>query len=439
MKKVITYGTFDLLHFGHLNLLKRAKALGDYLIVGVTSDNYDKYRGKLNVSQSTMERVENIRSTGLADEIIVEEYEGQKIDDIVKHNVDIFAIGSDWIGRFDYLNEFCEVVYLERTKGISSTELRCQWHSIIRMGVVGTDAISSSFILESKYVSGLSVEGVYGDSEMDVAAFADEQQLTYFSTDYTDFLDKIDAVYIASSPDTRYQYAKKALLSGKHVLCEKPACLSVNEEEDLTATADSKNLIFMDGMDVAYSPGFIRLISLAKSGKIGEIKSVEATVTRLSPNLQKEKRFGSVIELAATPLFALFRLLGIEYTSANFTSFMKGDVDAFTKIDFLYENAMASVKVGTGVKSEGDLVISGTRGYVIVPSPWWKTEYFELKSEKAEDTEKYFYKFAGDGLRYEIVEFLNRIGGKTPVNKGECRETVAVIEQYLNSERKVIR
>ena len=112
MKKVITYGTFDLLHFGHLNLLKRAKALGDYLIVGVTSDNYDKYRGKLNVSQSTMERVENIRSTGLADEIIVEEYEGQKIDDIVKHGVDIFAIGSDWIGRFDYLNEYCEVVYL---------------------------------------------------------------------------------------------------------------------------------------------------------------------------------------------------------------------------------------------------------------------------------------------------------------------------------------
>ena len=115
MTKVITYGTFDLLHHGHRNLLKRAKALGDYLIVGVTSESYDRYRGKLNVQQSLMERIENVRGLGLADEIVVEEYEGQKIDDIVRLQVDIFAIGSDWTGRFDYLKENCQVVYLERT------------------------------------------------------------------------------------------------------------------------------------------------------------------------------------------------------------------------------------------------------------------------------------------------------------------------------------
>ena len=116
MKKVITYGTFDLLHHGHINLLKRAKELGDYLIVGVTGEAYDKRRGKLNVQRSTIERIEDVRSTGLADEIIIEEYEGQKIDDIQKYGIDIFAIGSDWKEKFDYLNEFCQVVYLERTK-----------------------------------------------------------------------------------------------------------------------------------------------------------------------------------------------------------------------------------------------------------------------------------------------------------------------------------
>ena len=105
MKRVITYGTFDLLHEGHINLLRRAKALGDFLIVGVTSESYDRYRGKLNVKQSLAERVENIRTTRLADQIVIEEYEGQKIDDIVKMNIDIFAIGSDWVGRFDYLKE----------------------------------------------------------------------------------------------------------------------------------------------------------------------------------------------------------------------------------------------------------------------------------------------------------------------------------------------
>lgn len=79
MIKVITYGTYDLLHYGHIRLLERAKALGDYLIVGVTSDDFDKTRGKINVQQSLMERIENVRSTGLADKIIIEEYEGQKL------------------------------------------------------------------------------------------------------------------------------------------------------------------------------------------------------------------------------------------------------------------------------------------------------------------------------------------------------------------------
>ena len=105
MKKVITYGTYDLLHFGHIRLLERAKSLGDYLIVGITADDYDKARGKINVEQSLIERMEAIKATGIADEVIVEEYEGQKIDDIIRYDVDVFAIGSDWEGTFDYLNE----------------------------------------------------------------------------------------------------------------------------------------------------------------------------------------------------------------------------------------------------------------------------------------------------------------------------------------------
>ena len=126
MVKVITYGTYDLLHQGHINLLRRAKALGDYLIVGVTTDNFDLERGKLNVRNNVMERIENVRKTGLADEIIIEEYLGQKIDDIQRYDVDIFAIGSDWEGHFDYLKEYCEVVYLERTEGIRNFVMKIQ-------------------------------------------------------------------------------------------------------------------------------------------------------------------------------------------------------------------------------------------------------------------------------------------------------------------------
>ena len=114
MKRVITY----------YNILKRAKELGDYLIVGVTSENYDKSRGKLNVQQSLVERIENVKKSGFADKIIVEEYEGQKIEDIKKYKANTFVIGSDWEGKFDYLKEYCNVVYLERTRGVSSTKLR---------------------------------------------------------------------------------------------------------------------------------------------------------------------------------------------------------------------------------------------------------------------------------------------------------------------------
>ena len=160
MIKVITYGTYDLLHYGHIRLLKRAKALGDYLIVGVTADTFDRERGKINVQQTLMERVEALRATGLADEIIIEEYEGQKIDDIRRYDVDIFTVGSDWKGKFDYLEEYCQVVYLERTEGVSSTEIRAEKRAL-RLGLVGESPILSKIEHESGFVNGMEISGVY--------------------------------------------------------------------------------------------------------------------------------------------------------------------------------------------------------------------------------------------------------------------------------------
>ena len=103
MKRVITYGTFDLFHKGHLQYSETARELGDYLIVGVTSESFDIERGKLNVRDSILTRIENVKKTGFADEIIIEEYQGQKVSDIVKYNIDVLVVGSDWRGKFDYL------------------------------------------------------------------------------------------------------------------------------------------------------------------------------------------------------------------------------------------------------------------------------------------------------------------------------------------------
>ncbi|MDO4189794.1 MAG: adenylyltransferase/cytidyltransferase family protein, partial [Lachnospiraceae bacterium] len=160
MRKVITYGTYDLLHHGHIRLLERAKELGDYLIVGVTADDFDKTRGKINVKQSLSERVEAVRATQIADEIIVEEYEGQKIDDIRRLDVDVFTVGSDWVGYFDYLEEYCEVVYLERTKGVSSSEIRNEKRKI-SLGLVGEESYINKVATETSFVNGLKLSGVY--------------------------------------------------------------------------------------------------------------------------------------------------------------------------------------------------------------------------------------------------------------------------------------
>ena len=172
MKKVITYGTYDLLHQGHINLLRRAKELGDYLIVGVTSDSFDRGRGKLNVRNNVLERVEAVKATGYADEVIIEDYVGQKIDDIQKYNVDIFAIGSDWEGLFDYLNEYTKVVYLPRTEGISSTMLRAESTTHVKVGIVGCGRVANRFPAEADVVNGIAITACFDTNADNMTACA---------------------------------------------------------------------------------------------------------------------------------------------------------------------------------------------------------------------------------------------------------------------------
>lgn len=237
MKKVITYGTFDLFHQGHYNLLKRAKELGDYLIVGVTTDNFDLERGKINTCDNVMDRIEAVRATGLADRIVIEEYRGQKIDDIQKYAVDIFAIGSDWEGYFDYLKEFCEVVYLPRTEGISSTLLRNERRTV-RWGIIGTGSIASRFVPESKFVSGNVLSTVYNPDIKQAELFRKNYGIEFCTGSIEELFAGCDSVYIASPHYTHYEYAKKALLAGKNVLCESPFVFRESEAEELYELAE---------------------------------------------------------------------------------------------------------------------------------------------------------------------------------------------------------
>ena len=413
MKKVITYGTFDLLHYGHIRLLERAKRLGDYLIVGVTSDDFDKSRGKINVNQSLSERIEAIRLTGLADEIIVEEYEGQKIDDVIRYEIDVFAIGSDWLGKFDYLKEYCEVCYLERTEGVSSTSLRSE-NRKTRFGVIGDVDIVRKFIEESKSVDGVVIASLCTKNPKIIKACTEDEVKNFSS--FEEMADGVDAVYIASTQNNHYSQVKYCLDKGKHVICKAPIALSKSECEELFKIAREKNLVLVDDVKTAYFTAYERLVLLAKSGKIGKLVSIKSTCTSLSgvsvPDDNGEK-WNSICAWGPIALLPVFQMLGCDYKSKVISSLLlNDDYDEYTKIDFVFEEAVATVEVGKGIKSEGQLIISGTDGYIFVPSPWWKTDYFEIRYENPQMNKRYYYQLDGEGLRYEIRNFMGLIENK---------------------------
>ena len=392
MTKVITYGTYDLLHYGHIRLLERAKELGDYLIVGVTADDFDKTRGKINVQQSLMERIEAVRATGLADEIIVEEYEGQKIDDIQRYGVDIFTVGSDWKGKFDYLNEYCKVVYLDRTEGVSSSEIRAEKRKIF-IGTIGNKGLCDKFIKEVSYVNGVEYKE------------CDEEYLG------------VDAVYIATLPEKHYSDVKRALEKGKHVICESQIAMNTIQCKELIEYAENNSLILVDGIKTAYSTAYSRLLVLAKSGHIGEILSIDSVCTsnRVTGITDLKNEQNSICAWGPTALLPIFQLAGVEYNDMQIVTKLfdrKANFDAFTKISFEYDKMVATAKVAKAAKSEGELIITGTKGYIYVPAPWWKTEYFEIRYENQNENKKYFYQLDGEGIRYEIVAFARAVENK---------------------------
>ena len=415
MRKVITYGTFDLLHYGHIRLLERAKELGDYLVVAVTADGFDRARGKINVRQSLAERMEAVRETGLADEVIVEEYEGQKIDDIRRLGIDVFAVGSDWTGHFDYLSEWCEVVYLDRTQGVSSSDIRSE-RAALKLGIIAKNELARKYKNEAGFVNGIEIgatvdaDTLSDDAPHDLGALNPE-------------LTACDAVYIAMHPSVRSRYVRLALQSEKHVLCESPIAQSEAECKELLELASSKGLVLVDAIKTAYSTAYYRLLLLVKSGVIGQIVSIQSTCTSLADFSDKKTsmsdKWPSSSAWAPTALLPILHLLGTDYLRVHSIKCAVENMpslDCYGKIELSYPDAVGEAIFGKAVKSEGELIIAGTAGYIYVPAPWWKTDYFELRKENADGNRRFFYQLDGEGIRYELVAFAKAVESRHSVS-----------------------
>ena len=440
MKKVITYGTFDLFHEGHYNILKRAKALGDYLIVGVTSESYDIERGKLNVRDSLLKRIENVRRTGFADEIIIEEYQGQKLSDIIKYKVDLLVLGSDWRGKFDYLKNYCDVVYLERTKNISSTKLRGEG-TTYTVGVVTDNDQDNGIVWETKYVSGLHVECVFSENAEAAESFCDKYELdSYYSVEadngewqqgFDCFLSQVDIVYIKTEQPKREKYIRRSLELGKYVISDAPMTENKEKLKDLFALAAARHVLLVEKINLVYLRAFNQLVWQTHSALVGDIVCVKCSISQ--DHFEGGRSFP---ETAVLPLCAIIKILGRNYqeVNSNVVKDRSGNC-IYDMITMKYQDALATIEIGTTVDVEDEFVVIGTKGRVTIPGDWWKTGYFEAKIDDSKGLKRYCFNFEGNGLRYLLQELLIMISDeRTECTRlfNEESETLADILEIIN-------
>lgn len=289
----------------------------------------------------------------------------------------------------------------------------------MRIGIIGTGRIAARFAdtaltgIESTYIS-----CVYNPREESAVRFIQQHNIQACTADWDEFVDNIDAAYVASPHETHYEYSRKLLLSGKHVLCEKPAALKKEQVRELIDIAQNNQLVYMEALKTAYCPGYKALIKIAESGRIGRIVEVEAAFSRLTPLNTREYKDddcnGSFLEFGSYTLLPVLTLLGCEYDDVTFrTVRAQNGVDAYTKAFIEYKDEYidktAIVKTGLGAKTEGQLVVTGTNGYILAKSPWWLTKEFEVRYENPGKIERYRFGYEGTGLCYEVREFVHRI------------------------------
>lgn len=341
---------------------------------------------------------------------------------------------SRWLsGRMGISEQSVQRIEEVLCRPLSRESLQKSGNRSIRVGVVGTGSIASRFASEIAHVQGTYISAAYNPDETRLKLFCDRYGIGIEADNYEMLLSHCDAVYIASPISTHFEYAKAALEDNRHVLCEMPFTQTKAEAAELLKIAEKRGLTLIPALKTAYCPSFLKLVEIAKSGEIGEIADISGTVTTmLSANEKTDFNNERLLENATYPILAAFKLFGCSYKEVHsFTQYNQDEFDRkalFNHTILAYDNKVASIKVGTGVKSEGSLVISGTKGYIYVPAPWWKTDYFEVRFENTTNNRKFYFPYEQAGLRYEIQAFLDSIRGRLSTDGLSTEETLKMIE-----------
>lgn len=320
---------------------------------------------------------------------------------------------------------------------------------VINIGIIGTGRIAARFLEESKYVSGINVTAIYNPHIESVLWFAKNNNIDIdgpmILTDDSDvFFGAVDAVYIAAPHETHQEYIRMALDKGRHVLCEKPMGLNKSDITELISIASAKGLVCMEAIKTAYCAGFKKIEDIVRSGAIGKVRDVEAAFSKIGAASGREmwgRSGGSFTELASYCLLPVIKLLGTEVKDVHIYSVESPlGTDSYTKMMITYEDGVATIKTGLGVKTEGELIVAGDDGYIRVPSPWWLTKRIEVHHENPNQVEVYEEEFAGGGLRYEIEAFVQCINNPGTVKKITDEESIwlsGMMEQFLANRGEV--
>lgn len=315
--------------------------------------------------------------------------------------------------------------------------------AVINIGIIGTGRIAARFLEESNYVSGINVSAIYNPHLESVLWFAKNNKIDIdgpmiLTDDIEVFFDSVDAVYIATPHETHTEYISMALRRGKHVLCEKPMGLNKSDIKGMLSIANDNNLVCMEAIKTAYCAGFQRILDIVKSGAIGKVRDVEAAFSKIGAAAGREmwgRSGGSFTELASYCLLPVMKLLGTDEKDIHTYSVESPlGTDSYTKMMITYEDGVATIKTGLGVKTEGELIVAGDDGYIRVPSPWWLTKRIEVHHENPNQIEVYEEEFAGGGLRYEIEAFVKCINNPGTVKKITDEESIwlsGMMEQFL--------
>lgn len=320
---------------------------------------------------------------------------------------------------------------------------------VINIGIIGTGRIAARFLEESRYVSGINVSAIYNPHIESVLWFAKNNNIDIdgpmILTDDSDaFFGAVDAVYIAAPHETHQEYIRMALDKGRHVLCEKPMGLNKSDITELLSIARTKGLVCMEAIKTAYCAGFKKIEDIVRSGAIGKVRDVEAAFSKIGAASGREmwgRSGGSFTELASYCLLPVMKLLGTEVKDVHTYSIESPlGTDSYTKMMITYEDGVATIKTGLGVKTEGELLVAGDDGYIRVPSPWWLTKRIEVHHENPNQVEVYEEEFAGGGLRYEIeafVQCINNSGMDKKITDEESIWLSSMMEQFLANRGEV--